>query len=123
VAPTPTATPKITPIPMEIAKEAFTDTVAQGGDASVSVRTEASAKCVIEVLYDSGPSQASGLDPKTASAAGKAIWSWRVGGNTKTGVYPVTVICTLDGRGHARARAHRHPLTLAQPATAEPPRG
>lgn len=98
VTPRPTATPKPTPVPMDVTKEAFTDSVAQGGDASVTVRTEASAACEIEVLYDSGPSQASGLDPKTASSAGKAIWSWRVGGKTKTGTYPITVTCRLGDK-------------------------
>jgi hypothetical protein len=94
--PTPAPTPDPTPLPMDVTSEAFTDTAAQNKTASVTVRTEAQAKCTIEVLYDSGPSQAAGLDPKSATSAGKVIWSWRVGSNTAPGVYPVTIVCTLD---------------------------
>jgi hypothetical protein len=95
--PTPTPTPRVTPLPLEVTKASFTDKVAHSGSASVSVHTEPQAKCSIEVLYDSGPSKASGLDPKTASSGGKVIWSWKVGANTAAGTYPITVICKLPG--------------------------
>ena len=95
--PAPTPTPKVTPLPLDVTREAFTEKVAVTGGASVSVRTEPQAKCAIEVLYDSGPSKAAGLDPKTASSGGKVIWSWKVGSNTKAGTYPITVICTTSG--------------------------
>jgi hypothetical protein len=90
--PTPTAEP--TPLPMDVTKEAFTAKVATTKTASVTIRTDAGAKCTIEVLYDSGPSQAQGLDPKTATSGGKVIWSWKVGSNTKAGTYPITIVCT-----------------------------
>ena len=95
--PTPTPTPKPTPLPIDVTRESFTAKVATSASATVSVRTEPKAKCSIEVLYDSGPSQASGLDPKTASNGGKVIWSWKVGSNTAPGVYPITVTCTTPG--------------------------
>jgi hypothetical protein len=81
---------------MDVTKEAFTDKVGTTKTASVTIRTEPSARCTIEVLYDSGPSQAAGLDPKKATSGGKVIWSWKVGSNTKAGTYPITIVCTLD---------------------------
>jgi hypothetical protein len=45
----------------------------------------------IEVDYKSGPSHAQGLEPKTAGDDGIVTWTWKVGGNTTLGTWPVTV--------------------------------
>ena len=45
----------------------------------------------ISVIYSSGPSKASGLDPKQSNAEGYVTWSWKVGTNTYSGSYPIIV--------------------------------
>lgn len=55
--------------------------------------TPGSMKCTIAVYYKSGPGKAAGLVPKTSAAAGAVIWTWKVGGNTTKGTWPITVTC------------------------------
>ena len=75
-------------------------TVKAGRIATVSVKTDPRASCSITVLYKSGPGHAAGLVPHKANAAGVALWSWRVGGNTTSGRWPVVISCA--GQGTAR---------------------
>jgi hypothetical protein len=54
------------------------------------------ATCAIIVHYKSGPSHASGLQPKH-SVRGKVSWTWMVGSNTTAGRWPITVSCGKEG--------------------------
>jgi flagellar motor protein MotB len=96
--PTPKATPKATPRPtLKIAFARFTSPVTGGANATVTVKTAARARCSIDVEYKSGSSTAAGLGDKTASSAGVASWTWKVGPNTTPGSWPVTVSCSKAG--------------------------
>ena len=78
--PTVAATPRPTPVPLSVEVVALTRRVPQNADASISVRTASRARCDIVIEYASGPSDASGLEPKAATnARGIASWTWRVG--------------------------------------------
>ena len=52
---------------------------------------KANTEYTITVYYKSGPSSASGLDPKTSDANGYVSWSWKVGGRTAPGTYRIVV--------------------------------
>ena len=93
IKPEPTPTPEPTKKPLSIAEVSLTESVESGDKAKVVVNTATAAECVIEVTYDSGPSEAAGLDPKTADGAGKVTWSWTVGGTTAKGTYPIDITC------------------------------
>lgn len=69
-----------------------------GKDATLTVQTAPRAACKIAVQYDSGPSKAKGLEPKSADAKGNVRWTWRVGARTKKGTWPITVTCSLKGQ-------------------------
>jgi hypothetical protein len=88
-----TPTPAPTAVPLAISKVSVTESVAPRDKATVVITTAAGAECTITVTYDSGPSQASGLDPKTADASGKVTWSWTIGSNTIAGTWPIDIAC------------------------------
>jgi len=60
-------------------------------------------RCRISVLYKSGPSEARGLNPKRPMH-GVVSWTWKVGGNTTLGRWPIQVNCGSAGsfRTHFR---------------------
>ena len=97
--PRPTSTPKPTvkPTTLTVRLVSLTRTVARNGTASITVRATAGARCSIEVDYASGPSSAAGLVDKTALSSGLASWSWKVGGRTTTGTWPIHVTCSRSG--------------------------
>jgi len=66
-------------------------TVNAGDKASVSVKTKPNVQGTIEVDYASGPSHASGLEPKTSDSNGNISWTWTVGTRTKEGTYKVII--------------------------------
>jgi hypothetical protein len=68
----------------------------RNADASLIARVEPARRCTISVLYKSGPSQAEGLGPKRP-VHGYVIWTWRVGGNTTPGTWPIQVDCGSAG--------------------------
>jgi micrococcal nuclease len=74
-------------------------TVARGSNATLQVKTAPTTSCSIEVDYSSGASTAAGLGAKSSDSAGNVTWSWKVGGNTSRGVWPITVTC---GSGSAK---------------------
>lgn len=74
-------------------------TAARGLNATLQVKTAPNTSCSIEVDYKSGPSTAAGLGAKTSDAAGNVSWTWKVGGNTTVGSWPITVTC---GSGSAQ---------------------
>ena len=76
-----------------------TGPVAPGETATATALTAPGASCAVVVTYASGPSEAQGLDPKTAGDDGSASWSWIVGINTTPGSWPVDIACVEpDGR-------------------------
>lgn len=93
VDPEPTDTPAPTRKPLSISQVSLTGSVAAGDKAKVVINTATAAECVIEVTYDNGPSEASGLGSMTADGAGTVTWSWTVARNTATGTYPIDIIC------------------------------
>lgn len=77
----------------------FVSSPVKAGDyATVTVKTVPGAQCTITVWYPSGPSTASGLEPKTADASGRVTWSWRVGTRTTPGTHRIVVTATLLGK-------------------------
>jgi len=68
-------------------------TAAPNQIVTLYVRTAKKTYCTIEVDYSSGPSTAQGLTPKTSDTGGNVSWTWKVGGRTKAGTWPITVSC------------------------------
>jgi hypothetical protein len=94
-----------------VRKVAFTATVSPNETASLTVRVAPSARCTIEVIYDTVVSRAAGLGPKTG---GLITWRWKVGGATHAGRWPVIV--RWERNTPAWASAPRPPsLTLTRP--------
>lgn len=69
----------------------FTQTVAKGNKATVTIRGLPNTEYTIKVKYSSGYSSAAGLEPKISDADGVCSWTWKVGGSTKPGSYPITI--------------------------------
>jgi competence protein ComEC len=70
-----------------------TSPVSKGSTASLTAKTSPNASCSITVYYKSGPSEASGLGPKTADASGMVSWTWKVGASTTAGTWRIVVNC------------------------------
>jgi hypothetical protein len=68
-------------------------TAAPNQIVTLYVKTAKKTYCTIEVDYSSGASTAQGLTPKTSDASGNVSWTWKVGGSTKAGTWPITVSC------------------------------
>ena len=90
---TPPRTPVITPIPTGDERISVSSPVARGNEATVSLTTTPGANCSIVVTYSSGPSNATGLEAKTADPTGTASWTWTVGTRTTPGDWPVAITC------------------------------
>jgi hypothetical protein len=94
--PTPPPSPPTTASPAPATAVTFTfvsSPVARNANATATVQTTPTVGCTIVVTYNSGPSTAAGLAPKTADAYGIVSWTWKVGGNTALGTYPIRVTC------------------------------
>lgn len=108
--PTPKPTPKPTPAPtpkpttFSLTFTSLTTPIDPNEYATAKVKTAAGASCTIDVEYKSGPSTAAGLGPKTASSSGIASWTWKVGGRTTPGSWPVTVTCSKSGKSKSVTR-------------------
>jgi hypothetical protein len=70
----------------------------RNSNATLAAQTAPGAACAITIHYKSGPSEAAGLGTKTADARGAVSWTWRVGGNTTFGEWPIEVTCTAGGQ-------------------------
>jgi hypothetical protein len=104
--PTPEATPVDTPGPTATPalgiRVSVTSPVSRNAFATLTAWTHAGARCAIEVDYKSGPSSAAGLGAQTVPSAGRLSWTWKVGGRTTPGSWPIFVSCTwLDQSGEA----------------------
>ncbi len=71
----------------------LTSPVTPGSNASVMIRTNPLATCVISVEYDKVPSKDSGLIQKTADEYGMVEWAWTVEQSAPLGTWPVTMTC------------------------------
>lgn len=95
-----TSSKKTTPPPSNSNNSASVTTsqliVNPGDKATVSVKTKPRTLGTIEVDYSSGPSHASGLEPKNSDANGNINWTWTVGTRTKPGTY--NVIIRINGQ-------------------------
>jgi hypothetical protein len=74
---------------------------ARGLNATLQVKTAPNTSCTIEVDYKSGASTAAGLVAKNSDGAGNVSWTWKVGGNTTVGSWPIIVTC-----GNGSAQTH-----------------
>ena len=103
-SPTPTLRPTATEIlePLKLNIASVTSPVAPGEKATLIAATLPGAKCTITVYYRSGPSEASGLDPKIADSKGKVSWTWKVAGTTPPGTYKIVVTANLHGQSITR---------------------
>ena len=93
VAPEPTPTPEPTKKPLPVAEVSVPESVRRGEEARVVIDTGKAAECVIEVTYDTGPSEDAGLGPKTADGEGRVSWSWTVDTTAAKGTYPIDITC------------------------------
>ena len=59
--------------------------------ATLSINADPGVEYTITVYYNSGASEAEGLEPKTADADGNVSWTWRIGGRTAPGTYRVII--------------------------------
>jgi hypothetical protein len=83
--------------------EYVTSPVSPGHNATLNVSTNPGARCEITVYYKSGPSQAQGLDPKTADSSGHVSWTWKVGTRTTPGEWKIVVDSTYEGKTVTRS--------------------
>jgi hypothetical protein len=97
-APPPTAKPTQGSVALTVRITSVTSPAHRNSSATVVARTHAGARCSIEVDYASGPSSAAGLIAKTATSSGSVSWTWKVGGRTTLGTWPIVVTCTWNGR-------------------------
>ena len=76
----------------------LTSPVAAGDAATLTARVLPPAvRCSITVTYRPGPSHVAGLSPKRASLLGRVSWTWTVGPNTTSGLWPIVVSCGRAG--------------------------
>lgn len=94
--PTPVPTPTPLPLPLKLVKA--TGPVAPSDSATLTVRTIKGSTCSIDVQYDSGSSQAAGLDEQDTGDGTLVTWTWTVGSNTAAGRWPIYVTCVKDDR-------------------------
>ncbi len=73
--------------------QSLTSPVVPGSNASVMIRTNPGATCVISVEYDKVPSKDSGLSQKTADEYGAVEWAWTIEASAPVGKWPVTMTC------------------------------
>jgi len=77
----------------------LTSPVAAGHAATLTARVIPPAvRCSIAVRYGpGGPSHAAGLSPKRAGLLGRVSWTWTVGSNAISGIWPIVVSCGRAG--------------------------
>ena len=98
----PAPTPKPGPTPttgLELKIISVTSPIRKGNTATLEAKTNPGAHCTITVYYKSGPSGAQGLKrTPRADEDGYVMWSWKVGGNTTPGKWPIKVTAELEGK-------------------------
>ena len=76
-----------------ISVQYMTKEVMIGQNASVTIRTNAAANCVITFIYNNIASKDSGLAPKVADEYGMVTWTWTVGADVPVGKWPAKAVC------------------------------
>lgn len=74
----------------------LTSPIDPGEMATLTANTTPGAICKITVNYQSGNSEAQGLENKTADSNGNVSWTWEVGANTTPGTYQIVVTATIN---------------------------
>lgn len=89
---TPTETPSESPSQeCEIQLKSITSPISRGQKATVEIIGKPNTEYTINVIYSSGPSQASGLEPAISDENGYAFWTWRVGASTALGTKEIQI--------------------------------
>jgi hypothetical protein len=90
-SPKPSATPRPTPTPALSPVTFRNAPLSARGGRPVTLRVHATplTSCSIDIGYPGAPN----LDAATTDASGDVNWTWRVGIQTPSGSYPVTVTC------------------------------
>ncbi len=88
-APTESPTPAVAEFPITFTN--YTNFVEAGSNASVTIQGKPNTEYRIHVIYDSGESQASGLESKISDANGFVKWEWKVGPKTTPGLHAIRV--------------------------------
>jgi hypothetical protein len=84
--------------PVGVAVESLTTPVAQGANASLIIKTNATSTCKIVVAYNNVPAKDSGLADKVADDYGLVTWTWTVDPTAAPGSWPVKVTCGYHGK-------------------------
>jgi len=82
-------------VPLSLQITSVTSPVNRGASAILNAKTSPGANCSIIVNYKSGPSSASGLEPKNADISGNVSWTWKVSTSTASGSWNIEVNATL----------------------------
>jgi len=108
ISPTPTTT-AVSPAPAtgELTLEFvdFTKTSFPGGDAKITVKTTAGAKCVLDVVLPETGTHSRYPDDKehSADAGGLTSWTWTYSERTKLGDSNVEVTASLGGKSISKS--------------------
>jgi competence protein ComEC len=79
-----------------------TSPISPGAMATLLAKTVPGARCTIEVITKSGPSEAQGLEPKTADSNGNVSWTWEVGTRTTAGDWQIIVTANVNGQNYIK---------------------
>lgn len=79
---------------MSASVQSLSSPVSPGENATITVKTNSNATCVISVIYDKTSSKDSGLSKKVADDYGMVSWTWTVDATAPIGKWPVKVVCT-----------------------------
>lgn len=75
------------------AREYLTSPVSPGTNAVLNIKTLATAKCTIKIVYRGVESTDSGLQEKVADEVGNVSWSWSVPSEAPEGSWPIDIYC------------------------------
>lgn len=67
------------------------ESISRNEIATVRIKGKPNTIYNITVYYKSGPSNAEGLEAKVSDENGYASWSWKIGPNTSSGTFAITV--------------------------------
>lgn len=83
-------------IDLDLSIISLTEIVDKSETARIKIKGKPNTKYSISVIYNSGPSEAGGLEPKYSDDEGFVTWSWKIGGRTAYGTYDIKI---SDGSG------------------------
>lgn len=112
---TPSSRQKAASLGTNLAVESITSPVMPGANATMIVKTDPGAKCVVEVTYDRTKAVDGGLIQKTADKEGNVSWTWKVVPTAPEGKWPAKVTCT-DKKSSTIAQGELVVSKLQQPS-------